>query len=337
MNNKNDSDCGEIEIRQQNSITVQKKNFAEMNYEFFENFSSPHTKTNYKNDLKQFFSFLKKNFSASLPNIREIKKAHVISYRKFLEKEGGKDQMPAAPKTIIRKLACLSKYWKHLFDAGLVDSNICDGVTRPKMSIKTETLDFSDQESIQMQEMAGSSPVSGPLHRAILAVLFGTGMRKSELLSLKRSSYQEEKGHRILVFEIKGNRWHKVPLNPSIIKHIEAYLLFMQEIGKDILPHEKLFQPIRNNTSSKRHAKGLSASTIDYIVKINAKKLGIKHRVSPHSIRATVIGHLIEEGKYSLDEVARFVNHKSVDTTRTYDKRKRKLENSPVFGNKLVP
>jgi integrase/recombinase XerD len=74
----------------------------------------------------------------------------------------------------------------------------------------------------------------------------------------------------------------------------------------------------------------MSSTSIDYIIKYYAKNVGIKDQVSPHSCRATVIGHLLEQG-VNLYEVSKLVNHKSVDTTKAYNKRRSNIEKSAAL------
>ena len=83
--------------------------FEQLQYEFFQNFTSKHTIKSYKSDIKQFFNFIKQ-VTQNLSDFKEIEKIHIIGYRNWL------DQKDYAPKTINRKISAVSSYMDFLVE-----------------------------------------------------------------------------------------------------------------------------------------------------------------------------------------------------------------------------
>lgn len=202
-------------------------------------------------------------------------------------------------------------------------------IKRPKDEVITATNDLSDDQVKAVIESVDSSKKSGPLHKAILVLLFSTGMRKGELINLRFENYKEHQGLKIIQFIGKRGKVSRVPLHPAAIFHLESYLRYMSSKGQELTDGDYLFQGVGNNRNSKMNKK-LQATSVDYIIKHHCKKVGITANITPHSARATVIGSLLESG-CDLYKVSQLVNHSNVKTTQGYDKRKKNLIDSPVF------
>jgi site-specific recombinase XerD len=157
-----------------------------------------------------------------------------------------------------------------------------------------------------------------------------TGMRKSEVLMLKRCDYKEVNGYHVLEFMGKGAKRGQKLLHPNCIEAIEYYLKHMESIGRKHHPEDWLFQPTRNPANPNNLNKPLNPKTINEILDFYAKKIGLPFKISPHSARATFISQLLDMG-VDIYKVAREVNHSSVKTTQEYDKRRKKIAESPIW------
>jgi site-specific recombinase XerD len=303
-------------------------------YGFFGNFQSPHTREAYRRDLKHFFGFYGESFGM-LKTPQEITGDHVLAFRNFLQVKGGPGGKPCAPKTVIRKLATLKTYFDFLIQRKVMESNpaLSSLIKRPRDQVKTETQDLADE---QVRALLRVIPEDKFLHRAVIAVLFGTGLRRQEILYLKVEDYQERQGIKFLRFLGKGSKICETSLHPAVIEALELYREWMKEQGRELRPGDWLFQPTRNPLDKKGEFlnRPLNPKTLRYLLQFYARKAGIKERVSPHSARATVIGSLLEGGA-DLYRVSQMVHHESVKTTQKYDKRKKRLADSPVFGLKF--
>lgn len=301
---------------------------SQFDYEFFENFNSEHTKAAYKRDLIQFFQFVSKEFG-QINHPQELQKMHVVAFRNALQASAAERRRPYSPKTIIRKLAAITSYCTFLIEKGLMTTNPTAHIKRPKDEVITATNDLSDDQVKAVLDSVDLSKKSGPLHKAILVLLFSTGMRKGELINLKLTDYQEHQGLKIIQFIGKRGKVARVPLHPAAIFHLENYIQYMNLKGEQLKGADYLFQGLGNNTNARANKK-LQATSIDYIIKYHCKKIGIIANITPHSARATVIGSLLESG-CDLYKVSQLVNHSNVKTTQSYDKRKKSLIDSPVF------
>jgi site-specific recombinase XerD len=301
---------------------------SQLDYEFFENFDSEHTKAAYKHDLTQFFDFVHSHFG-KISHPQHLQKMHVIAFRNAIQAsttEGGRSY---CPKTIIRKLAAITSYCAFMIEKGLMTTNPTAHIRRPKDEVITPTNDLSDDQVKALLESVDVSKKSGHLHKAILVLLFSTGIRKSELINLRLQDYQEYQGLKIIQFMGKRGKISRVPLHPVAIFYLENYLQHMASIGRCLKIGDYFFQGSPNRISSRSNKK-LQGTSIDYIIKYHCKKIGIETKITPHSARATVIGSLLESG-CDLYKVSQLVNHSNVKTTQGYDKRKKSLIDSPVF------
>lgn len=298
-----------------------------LNYEFFQNFESFHTRKCYERDIQLFFDFLKINH-IKLSSIKDIKKVHIIAYKNFLQEK------QQAPKTICRKLSSLSSYFDFLVEKDIVEINCCQGVKRPRQIVVNETKDLSDK-SVQKLFDALFDDEETPsvfLHRAVIFLLFSTGVRKAELINLKVNDYQQASDSTYcLKIKAKGGKYLIKVLHPSAKMVLDQYLHFLCESGDIISGDEYLLRPTKNPKDPKNLNKPINPKSIDYILRKYCQKAGIFERISPHSARATYIGSALENG-VELWRVSLDVGHESVRTTEIYNKRRSNIKNSPVHS-----
>lgn len=297
--------------------------------EFFENFQSEHTRISYKNDITRFLDFLA-DTGPKIKSYGKIERFHIIKYRNWLQEAGGRHGEQSAPKTVARKLASISSYFNFLIEKGMMEFNPATSVKRPRREVATPTNALTGKQVRELLNTIDENKHSGKLHKAIIMMFFTTGLRKSEILNLHRRNYRIINGHKMIEFRGKGGKLGQKLLHPESIEALENYLLWMKEQGREHIPQDWLFQPTRNPTDPKNINKPLNPKTINEILDSYARKTGLPFKISPHSARATFIGELLEAG-VDIYSVAQEVNHSSVKTTEEYDKRKRKLTDSPVY------
>lgn len=168
------------------------------------------------------------------------------------------------------------------------------------------------------------------LHKAILYVLFTTGIRKSELINLKRENYFELNGHKVIKVKAKGAKYLTKVLPGPTVEILNEYLNWMEDQGRAVHEKDWVFQPSKNPRDPNNLTRPLNDTSIDYIIKSISKKCGIPIQISPHSARATYIGSALEAG-VDLFKVSQDVGHASVKTTQEYNKRRQKLKESPAY------
>lgn len=295
-----------------------------LEYEFFHNFESAHTRKSYRSDLLQFFEFLKDNFQSVL-SYQQIERVHLVAFRNWLTDN------EMAPKTINRKLAATSSFFDFLVEKTIIQFNPGLSIKRPRQEVKTQTNDLKDEQISELFLMIDKLTGPGLLHKAVIYTLFTTGLRKAELINLKLKNITQKDEHQIIKVRAKGGKELTKVLHPKCFEVINEYLTYLKQNGDQLHPEDWVFRPTRNPIEPKNLIKPLNPKSVDYIIKSWCKKAGILDRISPHSARASYIGSALESG-IELYKVSKDVGHSSVKTTEEYNKRRQKLSESPVFG-----
>ena len=297
---------------------------AELQYEFFYNFESPHTRKSYRIDISQFFEFIKDNFS-SISGYEEIKKIHFVAFRNWLT------DSDLAPKSINRKMAANSSFFDFLVEKNIVAFNPSTSIKRPRQEVRKPTNDASDEQIRNLLEMVEVLKGPGLLHRAVIYTLFTTGIRKAELINLRLKNFFIKDGFTIIEVRAKGGKQLTKVIHPKCAEVINEYLDYLKSIGEPPHLEDWIFRPSKNPLEPTHINKPLNPKSVDYIIKSWCKKAGIDQRISPHSARASYIGSALESGM-DLYKISRDVGHASVKTTEEYNKRRQQLSDSPVFG-----
>lgn len=281
-------------------------------YEFLKD-RSPLTERAYQQDLKAFFEFTAKQFDLprSINNkllFEEIRRVHVVKYKKFLDDYLSNRNKPYAPNTINRKISAVSSFFQFLLHREIIEKNPAEFCTRPNRIVLEETQAFSDREMKTFFDLVIQE--AEPLHKAIILLLFTTGMRQAELRSLTLSNFKMQEGIRFLVYMGKGQKKNQIPIHPTAAHYVDEYIVWMKVIGRKIEESDFLFQPTKNSHGGTIKKK-LSHTALGYIVGKWARQVSKDKRITPHSARATFISSLIENGE-DIYYISQLVNHADV-------------------------
>lgn len=291
---------------------------------WFANIDNPQTRRAYQNDVKEFMKFA----GIEEPHaFRQVGRAHVLAWRHDLEKRRNPKGELLSPATIRRKLSALSSLFDALCEANAVQGNPVDGVKRPKVdSQEGKTPAIGDHQARALLVAPDSSTLSGLRDRALLATLLYHGLRRAELCALRLVDLQDRRGVRHLQVHGKGNKIRYIPLHPAAGGAIAAYL--------DAAGHgtdEKtspLFRPVSNNA---RGARGITPDGIYKVLAKYAVQAGIDvDGFGPHSLRATAATNALEH-EADIAKVQQWLGHANIATTRVYDRRQMRAEDSPTF------
>ena len=233
-----------------------------------------------------------------------------------------------APNTINRKLSSVSSFFQFLLQREIIEKNPAEFCTRSNRIVLAETQAFSDREMKTFFDLVIQE--AHPLHRAIILLLFTTGMRQAELRNLKLSNFKTQEGIRFLSYMGKGQKINQIPIHPTTSFYVDEYTKWMETAGRKIDERDFLFQPTKNSHGGKTKKK-LSHTALGYIVGKWAKRVNKEKRITPHSARATFISSLIENGE-DIYYISQLVNHADVRTTQRYNKRKRNHRKNPIFN-----
>ena len=194
-----------------------------LEYEFFHNFESPHTRKCYRVDLLQLFEFLSDNFF-TVKSYTQIERVHVVAYRNWLTDNN------MAPKTINRKLAAASSFFDFLIEKGTIQNNPCSSIKRPRQEVQNSTNDLSDQEIAKLLGLIDQLDGPGLLHKAVLYTLFTTGIRKAELINLKIKNIVEKEDQHVIEIVAKGGKRLTKVLHPKCYEVIQEYFLSLTKV-----------------------------------------------------------------------------------------------------------
>ena len=291
--------------------------------EWFANITSGKTRKAYQNDIKAFTQFA----GIEQPeDFRKVTRAHVIVWRKTLE------QQKLADATIRRKLSALSSLFEYLCESNAVTHNPVKGVKRPPANNNEgKTPAISNEQARQLLNAPPEDTLKGKRDRAILATLLYHGLRRQELCDLKVKDYQRRSG--IMMFHVIGKRKKEryIPVEPKTQRLLDEYF---EASGHRNELDNALFRPVRNNSSDEGLNKHINPRSIHReIVQRYAEQIGITvdtHGFCVHSLRATAATNALEN-KADIAKVQEWLGHSNISTTRLYDKRNSKPEDSPSF------
>lgn len=276
----------------------------------------------YKQAVFEFMQYVLTRFP--LDTARDLKRSHIILYKENLEKSG------QANRTILKKMSAISSFCKFLAHDGLVDKDIVFGIKRPSSRNKRETADLSDKDVRKLFDGMRQDKVYYMHHRALLAVGFYTGLRSKEIRHLKIGDYGKADGHTVIRCIIKGDKAHEVPLNPFVVKCLDEHIEKLKELGFKLDSGDYLFPSIKSKLN-----KPIQASALVTIFRNRLSEAGIEsstlRRYSPHSMRATLAGHLLNTVEAPLEQVQQTLGHASPTTTMKYNKREKSHDKSPVY------
>ena len=285
--------------------------------EWFANIDNPRTRRAYQNDLEDFCGFVG---LTGAEEFRAVTRAHVLAWRAQLESRS------LAGATIRRKLAALASLFDHLLENNAVaGGNPVHGVKRPKIETNEgKTPALSDDQAEALLEAPGVETLKGLRDRAILAVLLYHGLRREEAAQLMTTDLQERRGIKHLQVRGKGGKTRYLPLHPVAAERINEYLErdTQREPGNG-----PLFRSIRGTTTG----AGVSANGIYTVVAQWAKAAGINvDGLGVHGLRATAATNALEHDA-DIAKVQTWLGHANISTTRLYDRRGQRPEDSPTF------
>jgi len=257
---------------------------------------SDHTLRAYKGDIKGFLEFIEKNpLTADLSDIR--------SYISYLSTQ------KLQKSSISRILSSIRSFYRFLHKEGYVQKNPARLVASPKVPKKLPaflTVDdvFNLVEAPERTSEEESQELTKTRDRAILEILYGSGIRVSELVGLNIEDINLKEG--VMRVKGKGKKERLVPIGRKAIEALKSYLSYRIAKAKDS-------QALFINHSGKR----LTARSVHRIVVKHARKTGINSRIGPHTLRHTFATHLLQAGA-DLRVIQELLGHSSLSTTQRY-------------------
>ena len=285
--------------------------------EWFANLGNKATRRTYEAALKDFMRFT----GIEQPEeFRIVTRAHVIAWRDELVGRG------LCATTVRNRLSALASMFDYLCEKNTVTHNPVKGVKRPANdSNEGKTAALGDHQARKLLDAPDGATLKGKRDRAILAVLLYHALRREELCKLRVKDFgQERRGVPHLKISGKGGKTRYVPLHPAASGLIVDYL---GASGHGDDEASALFRPLhhwRDLTSS----KGMTPGAVYDLVRAYSKALGFE--IGAHSLRATAATNALDH-QADIAKVQEWLGHANIATTRLYDRRKTRAEDSPTF------
>lgn len=253
----------------------------------------------YLHDVEKLCQYLE--YTKNPAGASELKTADVRGFIQWVSELG----MTATSQA--RILSGLRAFYKYLLLENMVNHDPTELIEGPKTPRHLpDTLDVEEIE--RMLESIDRSTPEGERNRAMLEVLYGCGLRVSELVELKISRIHTAESYISVIG--KGNKERLVPIGETALKHITLY-------RENIRPHVPVKKGEEDILFLNKFGKRLSRVMIFLIIKKLAVYAGVRKKISPHTFRHSFATHLVEGGA-DLRAVQEMLGHASITTTEIY-------------------
>ncbi|WP_079509626.1 site-specific tyrosine recombinase XerD [Mesobacillus jeotgali] len=260
---------------------------------------SKNTIVSYKRDLNSYINYLKN--VEKLKDLNEVQRPQIVHFLKFL-KDTGKSS-----KTLARHIASIRAFHHFLLREKAVDHD-------PTVHIESPQHERSLPKVLSMEEvetLLDSPKLTDPFgyrDKAMLEMMYATGIRVSELIGLKLSDVHLTMG--FVRCMGKGSKERIIPIGKTASDAIEQYL----EKGRPKLASKKHRD---DSLFLNHHGKGLTRQGFWKILKRLASDSGIEKELTPHTLRHSFATHLLENGA-DLRAVQEMLGHADISTTQIY-------------------
>ncbi len=295
-----------------NNNSKEQKDLIEIFLEYLslERGLSANTIISYRYDLMKYYEFVvhKKGLS-----FLEVDKEIITEYYHFINK------IHLSVNSIFRNLVALKMFYRFLFTEGYLKKDFTRFIEFPRIEKRLPEA-LSLKELDKLLDEKNYLGILGKRDQAIIELLYATGMRVSELISLERNDINMD--HQLLKCTGKGNKERWIPFTDRAGKILNNYL---QSVRPKLL---KKGDP--NHLFLNNHGQPITRQAIFFLIKHYAQKSGITKRVTPHTLRHTLATHLIENGA-DLRTVQEMLGHSDISTTQIYTHVSRKWIKEEYF------
>ena len=260
--------------------------------------SSKNTILSYQRDLRKFLAYIK---AAGITEITKVNNTSLNSYILYMEKEN------FAPSTVSRNIATLKAFFNYLFKQGAIHEDPAERLKAPKLEKKMPGILSVEEVTLLLAQPSGSSN-KGLRDKAMLELLYATGIRVSELISLTVDDVNLLSGY---VRVREGSRERVIPFGSAAGQALRNYLDNARD-GMIASGDEKV---LFTNCSG----QPMSRQGFWKVLKQYARRAGIEEDITPHTLRHSFAAHLVENGA-DLHSVQEMLGHSDVSTTQIYAK-----------------
>jgi len=254
------------------------------------------TLQSYRRDIEQYFSYLQE---INLQNISNSNKTTVIAYLLYLQKKG------RATSTISRNLASIRSFYQYISKNKLIDHDPTAELESPKVEKKLPQI-LSPEEVELLLEQPQCVDLKGYRDKAMLELLYATGIRVSELIQLDLQDVNIDMAY---IRCNKGTRERMIPIGSMAINALKEYLSKARPMLVQNDEEKALFVNI--------NGKRLTRQGFWKIIKQYKNKAKINKDITPHTLRHSFAAHLLENGA-DLRSIQEMLGHSDISSTQIY-------------------
>ncbi|KAB7672874.1 site-specific tyrosine recombinase XerD [Bacillus sp. B1-b2] len=257
------------------------------------------TLVSYERDLKSYGQYIKNVENCDLKNIQ---RAHIIRFLAFLKDQG------KSSKTIARHIASIRAFHQFLFRDRILEEDPTVHIESPQASRSLPKV-LSKEEVEALLDFPHKKDYFGLRDKAMLEMLYATGIRVSELINLDMDHVHLTMGFIRCIG--KGNKERIIPIGGAATKALEAYLMEGRPV---FLKQKKLGE---ESLFLNHHGRRLSRQGFWKILKRLGREARIEKEITPHTLRHSFATHLLENGA-DLRAVQEMLGHADISTTQIY-------------------
>jgi integrase/recombinase XerD len=260
---------------------------------------SSNTLAAYSNDLSQFLEYVGPRVDSWAAVTRDL----IMDY--IMRMKAGQEY---ASSTVARKVAAIKSFFHYLVDTGALEDDPTATLDSPKIRKRLPKAISAEDLEMLLAEPAEEETPKALRDRALLEVLYGTGLRVTELVSLDVDDVNLA-SRTLRVVRPKDDAERIVPIHERAIEPLREYL----DRGRIQLLRDAEEQALFLNHRGHR----LTRQGLWLIVKHYVREVGISEDVTPHTLRHTFAAHLVEK-KADLEYVQELLGHANLSTTQVY-------------------
>lgn len=259
---------------------------------------SENTLESYKRDIRQFEVYLREHALS----LEKVSKTIIITYLIVLQKTG------KATSTISRNLASIRCFYQFMLNERYVDTDPSANLESPKVEKKLPSV-LTKKEVEILLEQPIPTDAKGARDKAMLELLYATGIRVSELISLDLSNLDLDSG--LIVCKNSEVKSRTIPMGNISMKYLRIYL---NDFRRKLCSNEENTLLFVNFHGQKMTRQGFWK-----IVKYYTAKAKINKSITPHTLRHSFAMHLVENGA-DLQVIQEMLGHSDISTTQIYSK-----------------
>jgi integrase/recombinase XerD len=275
-------------------------NYIELFFSYLENEKalSVNTLDSYKRDIRQFEAYIEQHQL----KIEEVNKTFIITYLIYMQKSG------KATSTISRNLASIRCLYQFLHNSRYIETDPSSNLESPKVEKKLPSV-LTKKEVELLLEQPKAVDAKGARDKAMLELLYATGIRVSELISLDLKDIDLKGG--FIKCSTTDSKIRTIPIGTIALKYLKLYI---SDYRKALSLSEEDTSLFLNFHGSKMTRQGFWK-----IIKYYTAKAKINKVITPHTLRHSFAVHLIENGA-DLQAIQEMLGHSDISTTQVYSK-----------------